>query len=256
MAIAVITGASSGIGAAYAERLAARGYELMLVARSGEKMAALAERLRAAHGTKAEVVAADLTDGSDLAGVGARLRGMAVDVLVNNAGANLTGGVAAVEAGQLEWLLKLNVTAPTLLAHAVLPGMAARGAGAVVNIGSVLGLAPERIPGIYGATKAYMLAFSQSLAKEFGEKGVYVQAVLPAATRTEIWARSGRDVGSIPNLMEVGDLVDAALVGFDRREAVTIPPLPEVEPWEAFEAARAALAPGFGNAKPGTRYLG
>lgn len=201
------------------------------------------------------MIVADLTEPAPLATVSARLSAAApVDLLVNNAGANLSGGLAATDAGQLDWLLRLNVTAPTILAHAAAGGMEARGSGAIVNIGSVLGLAPERIPGIYGATKAYILAFSQSLSKEFSDKGIYVQAVLPAATRTEIWARSGRDPAQILNLMEVGDLVDAALVGFDRREAVTIPPLPDEATWLAFEAMRLALVPGFGNAKPARRY--
>lgn len=255
MTTALVTGASTGIGAVYADRLAARGHDLVLVARDTARLDALAARLAAEHGVKTQVITADLTDPAQLAGVEDRLRGGSpIDLLINNAGATLSGGFDGVDAAQLEWLIRLNVTAPTLLAHAVIPGMLARGAGAIVNLSSVIGLAPEISTGIYGATKAYMLAFSHALTAEFGAKGIYVQAVLPAATRTEIWERSGRDVNEIPGVMEVGDLVDAALVGFDRREAVTIPPLPEAASWEAFEAARHAMLPGFRNSLPAARY--
>jgi len=106
----------------------------------------------------------------------------------------------------------------------------------------------------YGATKAFVLFLSQSLHVELGPKGVYVQAVLPAATRTEIWARSGRDVNTLPAVMETDELVDAALVGFDRRETVTIPPLPDAVQWSAFEAARQAMLPNFIQAHPAERY--
>ena len=255
MTTALVTGASTGIGAVYADRLAARGHDLVLVARDTARLDALAARLAAEHGVKTQVITADLTDPAQLAGVEDRLRGGSpIDLLINNAGATLSGGFDGVDDAQLEWLIRLNVTAPTLLAHAAIPGMLARGAGAIVNLSSVIGLAPEISTGIYGATKAYMLTFSHALTAEFGARGIYVQAVLPAATRTEIWERSGRDVNEIPGVMEVGDLVDAALVGFDRREAVTIPPLPEAASWEAFEAARHAMLPGFRNSLPAARY--
>ncbi|ADH88149.1 short-chain dehydrogenase/reductase SDR [Ancylobacter novellus DSM 506] len=255
MTTALVTGASTGIGAVYADRLAARGHDLVLVARDTGRLDALAARLAAEHGVKTQVITADLTDPAQLAGVQDRLRGGSpVDLLINNAGATLSDGFDGVDGARLEWLIRLNVTAPTLLAHAVIPGMLARGAGAIVNLSSVIGLAPEISTGIYGATKAYMLTFSHALTAEFGEKGIYVQAVLPAATRTEIWERSGRDVNQIPGVMEVDDLVDAALVGFDRREAVTIPPLPDAASWEAFEAARHAMLPGFRNSTPAARY--
>ncbi|MDF2619218.1 MAG: short-chain dehydrogenase/reductase [Xanthobacteraceae bacterium] len=255
MTTALVTGASTGIGAVYADRLAARGHDLVLVARDTGRLDARAARLAAEHGVKTQVITADLTDPAQLAGVEDRLRGGSpIDLLINNAGATLSGGFDGVDDAKLEWLIRLNVTAPTLLAHAAIPGMLARGAGAIVNLSSVIGLAPEISTGIYGATKAYMLAFSHALDAEFGAKGIYVQAVLPAATRTEIWERAGRDVNEVPGVMEVGDLVDAALVGFDRREAVTIPPLPEAASWETFEAARHAMLPGFRNSLPAARY--
>lgn len=256
MKTALVTGASSGIGSVYARRLAARGYDLVLVARATDRLNALAAEL-APTGVKVEVLTADLTNDAGLDAVITRLRSdPAVDLLLNNAGAAVLGGFAAAKAEALDDLLRLNVRAPTLLAQAVVPGMLARGHGAIINIGSVLGLLPEYSPGIYAATKAYMQALSQSLAAEVSAKGIQVQAVLPAATRTEIYDRAGGDIAAVSNVMEVEALVDAALVGFDRKELVTIPPVPEAATWEAFEQARMTLAAGFSNAQPGARYRG
>ena len=154
----------------------------------------------------------------------------------------------------MDRLIRLNVTAVTRLAGATVPRFLARGEGVIINIASVVGLAPEISFGAYGPSKAYVLALSQSLQAELGGRGVYVQAVLPAATRTEIWARSGRDVNTLKGVMEVDELVDAALVGFDRREAVTIPPLPDAGQWEKFNAARQAMLPNFANEHAAERY--
>lgn len=255
MSTALITGASAGIGAHYAHRLAARGYGLTLVARSTDKLEALAEELRSAYSVTAEVLAADLTNATQLNAVADRLRsGAPIDLLINNAGDSLPGNFVSAKAEALAWLIQLNVTAPTLLASAAVGGMIERGQGSIVNIGSVVGLVPEYFPGIYSATKSYILTFSQGLAAEVGPKGIYVQAVLPAATRTAIWDRSGVDVATLQNVMEVEDLVDAALVGFDRKEEVTIPPLADAGLWEAFQAARQTLPPSFANAAPAERY--
>jgi short-subunit dehydrogenase len=252
---ALITGASSGIGATYADRLARRGHDLVLVARDGARMNELAAQLRAEAGVAIEVVPADLTDPAALAGIEARLReDSRIGLLVNNAGASLPGGFAAPDLDKLGWLIRLNVTAPTRLAGAIVPRLLAQGGGAIINIASVLGVAPEISPGIYAATKSFLLTFSQSLQTELGPRGLYVQAVLPAATRTEIWARAGKNIDEIPGVMEVGDMVDAALVGFDRRELVTIPPLADETQWTSFAAARTALLPGFLQAQPAPRY--
>lgn len=255
MTIALITGASSGIGAVYARRFAARGHDLVLVARATDRLNALATELRNAHGITVEIITADLVDQTQLEPVLRRLRAdPPIDILVNNAGAALLGDFATADPIKMDDLLTLNVVAPTLLASAVIGGMVERGNGAIINIASVLALLPEYSRGIYPATKSYVLTLSQGLAAEVGSKGVYVQAVLPAATRTEIYDRAGGDASKVPNVMEVDDLVDAALVGFDRRELVTIPPVPDVAAWEAFEKARGVLAAGFGNAKPAERY--
>lgn len=251
----LITGASTGIGAVYAERFARRGHDLVLVARNLARMTALADRLRAETGVAVEILEADLTRSGDVARVAGRLRDDdGIGVLVNNAGAALGGTFVDQPAQAAADLIALNVGAVTLLAQAVAQRFAAAGGGAIVNISSVVGLAPELGMAVYGATKAYVLHLSQALDVELGPRGVYVQAVLPAATRTEIWAHAGRDVDKMQGVMEVAALVDAALAGFDRREKVTIPPLPDDAQWTAFDAARRAMLPGFGQSRPAARY--
>ncbi|MBX9800328.1 MAG: SDR family oxidoreductase [Burkholderiaceae bacterium] len=252
---ALITGASTGIGAVYADRLARRGHNLVLVARNAARMEELATRLRQETGVDIEVIAADLTKAADLARVEARLRDQRdVGILINNAGAAAPGGFETSDVEAQDNLIKLNVTALTRLGAAVVPRFLAQGQGAIVNIASVVALAPEFPLGVYGATKAYVLAYSQALQLELGARGLYVQAVLPAATRTEIWERSGRDVEEIQGVMEVDELVDAALVGFDRGELITIPPLPDAAQWESFNAARQAMLPNFAQTHAAARY--
>ncbi len=252
---ALVTGASSGIGATYADRLARRGHDLVLVARARDRMETIAARLRAETGVGIDVLPADLTEPGDLARVEARLReDERIGLLVNNAGAAAPGGFADPDLDVQDRLIRLNVTAVTRLAGAVIPRFLAQSSGAIINIASVVAFAPELFPGIYPATKSFVLTFSQSLQAELGPRGLYVQAVLPAATRTEIWERSGRDVDAIPGMMEVGELVDAALVGFDRRETITVPWLPDVDQWERFAAARQAMVSNARQEHPAARY--
>ncbi|MGN6621265.1 MAG: SDR family NAD(P)-dependent oxidoreductase [Sphingomonas sp.] len=254
---ALITGASSGIGAVYADRLARRGYDLVLAARNTERMEALADRLRQETGRTIDVLRADLTDPADLAHVEKMLEDdPAITLLVNNAGMSLNGDLLTADPEELSRLIALNVTAPTRLAAAAGRAFATRGKGAIVNIASVLGLVVERFDGAYNGTKAHLLTVSRWLGHQLSDRGVYVQAVLPAATRTEIWERSGKDVDAMPpeTVMSVDDLVDAALIGFDRREAVTIPPLADESLWQAHDAARMAMLPGFGTGTPAPRY--
>jgi short-subunit dehydrogenase len=251
----LITGASSGIGAVYADRFARRGHDLVLVARDRVRMEKLAERLRREAGVTVDVLQADLTEPRDLAQVEARLRKDArIGILVNNAGMSAAGGFLEQSAADVTRIVSLNAMALLRLAHAVAPRLAKSGEGAIVNVGSVVGLAPEYGATVYGATKAFVLFLSQGLEVELGPKGVYVQAVLPAATRTEIWERSGKDVNKLPAIMEVDELVDAALAGFDRRETVTIPSLPDAGQWSTFEAARAAMIPNFSQVHAAARY--
>ncbi|HEX7820573.1 MAG TPA: SDR family oxidoreductase [Sphingobium sp.] len=252
----LVTGASGGIGATYAERFATRGHDLILVARNIARMEALANRLRADTGVAVDILPADIADAAQRSAVETRLREDArIGILINNAGSSLGGSFVEQTTDDIERLVTLNTTALARLAHAIAPRLANSGEGAIINIGSTVGLAPEFGMPVYGATKAFVLHLSQGLNLQLGPQGVYVQAVLPAATRTEIWSHVGVDVDTLPGVMEVADLVDAALVGFDRREAVTIPPLHDAAQWSAFEAARQAMIPGFGQSRPAERYL-
>lgn len=251
----LITGASTGIGAAYAERFARGGHDLVLVARDTARMEALAARLSQENGVAIDIIQADLTQAAELATVETRLRDDArIGILVNNAGTAIGGSFIEQSTDDVARLVALNTTALLRLASAIAPRLAAAGEGAIVNIGSVVGLAPEFGMTVYGATKAFVLFLSQGLSLELAPKGVYVQAVLPATTRTEIWGHVGADVNTLSSVMEVDDLVDAALIGFDRRELVTIPPLPDAGQWDALQAARQAMLPNYRNEHPAERY--
>ncbi|MCJ8206827.1 SDR family oxidoreductase [Pseudomonas sp. RGM2987] len=251
----LITGASSGIGAVYAERFARRGHDLVLVARDKARLDALAVQLRDKHAVAVEVLQADLTQSADLSVLETRLRDDAsIGILINNAGMAQSGGFTQQTGEAIERLITLNTTALTRLAAAVAPRFVQAGEGSIVNIGSVVGLAPELGMTVYGATKAFVLFLSQGMNVELSSKGVYVQAVLPAATRTEIWERAGMDINALPEVMDVEELVDAALVGFDRRELVTIPPLHVAGRWDALEGARQGLMSDIRQAHAAERY--
>ena len=254
---ALITGASSGIGAIYADRLARRGYDLILVARNRERLDKLANRLTSATGRSIEVVAADLGKKADVRRIEEILRtDSSITMLVNNAGIGGAGPLLVSDVDTMEAMIDLNVTALTRLTYAIAPAFVARGTGTIVNIASIVAVAPEILNGVYGATKAFVLAFSQSLHHELAAKGVRVHAVLPGATRTEFWDVAGHPVENLPQsiVMSADDLVDAALAGLDLGELATVPSLPDAADWAAFEAARAALGPNLSRSQPAARY--
>ncbi len=253
---ALITGASSGIGAVYADRLAKRGYDLILVARSADRLAKTAERLRRETGRTVETVVADLNDKADLATVEALLKTDSdITLLVNNAGVGAAAPLLASDIDKMEEMIALNVRALTRLTYAAAPGFVARG-GAFINIASTVAISPETLNGVYGGSKAFVLAFSQSLQHELGSKGVRVQAVLPGATATEFWDIAGLPIHNLPQaiVMSAEAMVDASLAGFDQGEIVTIPALPEKAEWDAYESARRAMSGRLSNAVPAARY--
>ncbi|MFK8251361.1 SDR family NAD(P)-dependent oxidoreductase [Ancylobacter terrae] len=254
---ALVTGASSGIGKVYAERLARRGYDLVLVARDKARLEALAAALRAETGRQVEVIPADLGVPADLRRIEARLAAEpAVTFLVNNAGIGTEGAIRGGDIDATEAMIQLNVTALARLSFVAVNRFAARGGGTLVNIASVVAYMGDQLQGAYSGTKAFVLNFTQSLQNEFAQSGIRIQAVLPGLTRTEFFGRVGRSVDDLPPdmVMSAEDLVDAALVGLDQGERVTIPPLPELAKWEAVEAARMALLPDLSRARPGARY--
>lgn len=254
---ALITGASSGIGALYADRLARAGYDLILVARRADKLRSLANELTTRTGRSVETIAADLTKPDQLAKVEAVLRTDAsITMLVNNAGVGSTAPLLESNVADMDLMVTLNVNVLMRLAYAAAPAFVARGNGTIVNIASIVALAPELLNGVYGGSKAFVLAFSQSLQHELADKGVQVQAVLPGATATDFWDVAGTPVQHLPQeiVMSAQDMVDAALAGLAQGESVTIPALADIADWDSYERARKAMAPGLSRAQPAPRY--
>lgn len=254
---ALVTGASAGIGAVYADRLAKRGHDLILVARDKTRLDAVAERVRRETGRHVEVLVADLSRKADLTKIEHRLREDAsIGLLVNNAGTAAPSKTLGADIDRLEAMVQLNVIATLRLAHAAVEGFVARGQGTLINVASVLALAPEMFNGTYSGTKAFILNLSLSLQNELTGKNVRVQAVLPGATRTEIWGKAGVDMNAMPRemLMDVEAMVDAALAGLDLGEAVTLPALPDFADYERYDAARKALGPNLSRNQPAARY--
>jgi short-subunit dehydrogenase len=254
---ALITGASSGIGAVYADRLARQGYDLILVARSRARLNTLASHLSDETGRTVEVVAADLTNKADSLRVEQILRSDAsITLLLNNAGVGGVMPLLASPVDDMDAMINLNVTALMRLAYAAVPGFVARGSGTVINIASIVAIAPEILNGVYGGTKAFVLALSQSMQHELADKGVRIQAVLPGATATDFWSEAGNPVENLPKeiVMSAEDMVDAALVGLAAGEVVTIPGLHDGSQWDRYEAQRRTLSGLFGNCVAAPRY--
>ena len=239
---ALITGASSGIGAVYADRLAARGANLVLVARREDRLQTLAADLRARYGVSVDILVADLTDETGIRAVEDELRSnTAIDALVNNAGTAqmapfLAGDVAAHQA-----INTLNTTALMRLTYAILPRLAQNNHGTLINIASVLSLHVRAGSALYSATKAW----------------VRIQAVLPAATATEIWQHSGVTVNDLPegSVMTTDDMVNASLAGLDQGELITIPPMHDASLWDRYETARLELFNSARTGIPAPRYV-
>lgn len=254
---ALVTGASGGIGAIYADRLARRGYELILVARDVRRLRAVAGRIAESTRGNVEVICADLTVKADQQRIEHILStDERIELLVNNAGVGATRALVDSDVDSLDGMIQLNVTALTRLARAAAAAFVARGQGAIINIASIVALAPELLNGTYAATKSFVLTLSQSLNHELGPKGVQIQAVLPGATSTDFWSAAGMPVEHLPTeiVMDAEEMVDAALIGFDRKELVTIPSLPDAGAWEAFDAARKAMGPNLSRSSVAARY--
>jgi short-subunit dehydrogenase len=257
MGTALITGASTGIGAVYADRLAKRGYDLIVVARNEARLTELSARLAKATGRSVVPLRADLNDRADLARVEGRLReDPAITMLVNNAGIGAVTPLLQTDVAKVDELIALNVAALTRLSYAAAPAFVARGKGTIINIASIVGISPETLNGVYGATKAYVLALSHSLQHELADKGLRIQAVLPAGTATDFWDKTGLPYQDLPEstVMSAEDMVDAALVGLDQGELVTLPSLPDGEEWIRFEAARRTMSQHFFHSTPAPRY--
>jgi uncharacterized protein len=254
---ALITGASSGIGAIYADRLARRGYDLILVARNRDRLEGLAKRLTSETGRAVQIVAADLNDKADLGRIEQILRSNGdITLLVNNAGVGATAPLLASDVDKMSDMIALNVNALMRLTYAAVPGFVARASGTIVNIASSVGVAPEVLNGVYGGSKAFVLALTRSLNHELKDKKVRVQAVLPGATATDFWQLAGMPVQHLPGeiVMRAEDMVDAALAGLDQGELFTVPSLPDAADWQAYEKSRQQLLPNLSRSTPAARY--
>jgi short-subunit dehydrogenase len=252
---ALITGASTGIGKSYAQKLAQRGFDLVLVARDKARMEALAESLKSLAAS--EVIVADLTQSADVARIERKLESdPAITLFLNNAGIATVDPQLQTPVDTIEKLIALNVTAATRLALAAGRAFTARKSGTIINMSSVVGINPERFNAVYSGSKAFLLALSQALTQELTDNGVVIQTVLPGATRTEIWERAGKDVNTLPpeRVMDVDEMVDAALKGLDMGERITIPSLPDIKQLEDAEAARLKLSPNLSHNHAAARY--
>jgi uncharacterized protein len=255
---AVVTGASSGIGEVYAKRLAARGYDLILVARRKDRLEKIAADLQSRFAIRAETIVADLAQEAGLAEVVRKISDDAsITLLVNNAGIAVIGPVSQTSAAAAHNMIAVNITALTALTMAVLPAFIARNTGTIVNIGSVAGFAPFAFVPIYGPTKAYVRQFTQSLQQELQATGIRVQLVSPASTVTEGFESLGipPSVLDQATLMTTENCVDAALKGLDNGELNTAPSLHDEDLLHQFEETSTKLLMATQTGQPAPRYL-
>lgn len=255
--IAIVTGASAGLGKVYADRLARRGYDLVLVARRADQLAALAASLAAQYGIRARSFPADLSRTEDVERLAELIRSDEdITMLVNNAGVAVMGSSATVDVDQLRAQQAINVDALTRLSVAALPRFLERNRGTLVNVSSVLGFGFLPPSAFYSATKGSVANLTRALQNEATGSAVRVQLVAPSATATEIWDAAGIPLSSLDSriVMGVEDCVDAALAGLDLGEQVTFPSLEDARLWQDFEAAAARLVQGAMSNRPASRY--
>jgi short-subunit dehydrogenase len=254
---ALITGATAGLGYAYAEQLASRGLDIVLVARDKSRLDTAASALAEKSGRKIDVLSADLGTHEGVEAVVTRIRqDETITVLVNNAGGGGFGSLSSTDADWLEGVIALNVTALTRLAGAAAGAFTERGTGAIVNIASALALNVMPVSAVYSATKSYVVALTQGLAQELADSAVQVQVVLPGGLSTGFWNGSGIELDQLPAeiIMSPSDAASAGLAGLDAGELVTIPSLEDGSQWEAYDAARLALVPSLSLTQPASRY--
>ena len=228
MPTALITGATAGIGAAFARRLASEHYDLVLVARDAKRLQGYADELCGAHGISTEVLVADLSDDAPdggCASVEKRLSAGGVDLLVNNAGFSTHAPFDGGDVEDEDRMLRVNVRAVLRLAHAALPAMLADGGGGIINVSSVAGFFPMAGGATYAASKAYVTALSEALASEFTDRGVVVTALCPGFTRTEFHERAGIATSGIADRMwlDADELVASALADHRRKRSISVP---------------------------------
>lgn len=257
--LAVVTGASSGIGEAYAERLAADGWDLIVVARRQDRLSALASRLSDAHAATVRSIPADLASPEEVLRVCGEIGTAPVDMVVNNAGLAHYMPFADLPPAQARELVDLNVLAPVLLTRAALTGMLARSRGTIINVASLLAFSgaeqaeflPKRV--VYAATKSFLVTFSQALAAEVRDAGVRVQVVCPGVVRSEFHSRQGMDMSAIPQ-MEPRQIVEASLADLADGVVVSVPGLADTSPLAHLETASHEMVSAARTAELPSRY--
>lgn len=255
--VALVTGASAGLGRVYADRLAKQGYDLILVARRGDRLKDITESLQAKYGIKARSLVADLSNPNDLRNVVDVLStDTTISMLVNNAGIATLAPVMSTEKADVDAMNDINVTALIELCYAALPKFKARNRGTIINIGSVLSFHTLPISSVYSGTKGYVMNFTRGLQSEVEGSNVFVQLVLPASTATELWDLSGVPLKNLnqSTLMSADDCVDAALAGLAQKELITLPSVENKELWEAYDEARKKLFAATQSGQPASRY--
>lgn len=258
MGTAVVTGASSGLGAIFAERLAERGYNLKLIARRGERLEALATKIRNQFDVEVTSVIADLGSKKDLESVIQQISNdEEISLLINNAGTSTLNNFTDTSSEKQSAMIDVNITALMALSNAVLPGFKNRDKGTLVNIASVLGYYTLPVSAIYSGTKAFVVHFTNGLQQEFKDTNVNVHLVLPASTATEIWEVGGVPISALnpDTVMTIENCVDAVMAGLDLKESATWPSVEDVELYNLYEEARLKLFAATQTGKPATRYI-
>jgi short-subunit dehydrogenase len=253
---ALVTGAAGDVGKRYAEGLARRGYDLVLVGREEGPLAALASNL-SGHGGRVEVAVHDLASADSLASLVSRVNGVpGLSLVANVAGSATFGAFATGDVAAFDATIAVNITALTHISQAAAARFSPQGKGAIVNFASVLAFRPWPEFNVYNASKAYVVALSQSMQGELKEKGVLVQVVIPPATATSFWEKAGFSYDKLPPqaVMQIEDLVAGALAGLDRREEWVLPSLENATLWAGFQDARNALVGGVMSGALASRY--
>jgi hypothetical protein len=255
---AVITGASTGIGKVFADRLAKRGYDLILIARRADRLNLLAAELRAAYSVSVQTMPADLADSTQLGAVVDLIAAdERVSLLLNNAGTATLGAFVDSTAEDISAMVNLNIVALTRLTLAVLPGFKRRNQGSIINIGSVLGLNSLPVSSVYSGTKGYVLNFTRGVHQEVAGTNIRVQLVLPAAIATDLWDISGFPLSQLDprTVITAENAVDASLAGLDLGEDLTFPSLNDLELLANYDSARTSLFTATLTGQPAGRYL-
>jgi uncharacterized protein len=246
--LALVTGASAGIGQSFAERLAHDGFDLIVVARRRDRLQALAKRLGAEHKTDVSVLVADLSTAAGIAAVAARAAAEPLELLVNNAGFGGYGPFLEIDPQTAEDLIAVHIRAVVQVSRAALPGMVQRERGGIVNVSSLLALSGSAPGGnfmpfraVYAGVKAFLVTFTQVLATELAETKVRVQVCLPGIVKTEFHEVQGFDTSKMPPRMSPEDIARAALAGLARGEVVCVPALEDVAALQRLEEAQRAV---------------